>query len=132
MEGIRMDEEMMRQMRSALLERWKRTGKSVASEMEANADMIANQQAEIIDIAQNLEQIDRDASLAEQERRELLAIERALSKMATGSFGICEDCGEAIPSKRLLVLPEARLCAHCQAFEERQNARLRPPGAVAR
>lgn len=123
---------MLKQMRSALLERWKRTGKSVSDEMMANEALASSQQAEIIDIAQSLEQIDRDSSLAEQERRELLAIERALSKMATGAFGICEDCGEAIPARRLLVLPEARLCANCQAYEERQASRLRPPGALAR
>jgi DnaK suppressor protein len=81
--------------------------------------------AEVVDIAQSLEQIDRDKSLAEQERRELTAIERALVKIATGAFGVCEDCDEDIPAKRLIVLPEARLCAKCQEFEERQQGRAR-------
>jgi len=81
--------------------------------------------AEIIDIAQSIEQIDRDKSLAEQERRDLYAIERALTKMATGAFGVCEECDEEILARRLMVLPEARLCARCQAFEERQQGRAR-------
>jgi phage/conjugal plasmid C-4 type zinc finger TraR family protein len=90
---------------------------------------ISAPQAEIIDIAQSLEQLGRDTSLAEQERRELLAVERALAKMASGSFGICEECAEEIPQRRLMVLPEARLCAHCQAYEERQNSRIRHSSA---
>ncbi len=55
---------------------------------------------------------------------------RTLAKLSTGNFGSCEDCGEEIPAKRLMVLPEARLCAHCQTFEERQNARMRVPGTA--
>jgi DnaK suppressor protein len=87
--------------------------------------------AEMIDIAQTLEQIGRDASLQEQERREAVAIERALAKMASGSFGICEDCSEEIPAKRLMVVPSARLCAQCQTFQEKQSSRtIRAPRAA--
>lgn len=122
-----MDGNVLKQIRENLLARWKRIGK-VSSDTFAEAQKAVGDSsyptAEMMDVAQSLEQMGRDSSLAEQERRELLAIERALSKMATGSFGICEDCGEEIPSKRLLVLPEARLCAHCQAFEEKQSSRM--------
>ena len=127
-----MDGKTVEQIRMQLLERWQQIGgKPWVNEIELAGDMNL-QQAEIIDIAQSLEQIDRDKSLKEQERREMLAIERALAKMATGNFGICEECGEEIPAKRIHVLPEARLCANCQAFEERQQARVRAPGLVAR
>jgi DnaK suppressor protein len=100
-------------------------------DIESIGEEEPNNSAEIIDIAQALEQLGRDTSLKEAERRELLAVEKALAKMATGSFGICEDCGEEIPQKRLMVLPEARLCAHCQAYEERQASRNRVNRAVA-
>jgi RNA polymerase-binding protein DksA len=125
-----MDGKMLEQIRDNLLTRWKKIGSN--SDHEINLMELNTPQAEIIDIAQSLEQLGRDASLAEQERRELLAIERALSKMATGSFGVCEDCGEDIPPRRLMVLPEARLCAICQTFEERQNARTRSPHIATR
>jgi len=129
-----MDGKTLQQIRDALVVRWRRIGKDVQDRhLETTGDnYLATGQAEVIDIAQTLEQIGRDTSLQEAERRELLAIERALAKMATGNFGICEECGEEVPFKRLVVLPEARLCAHCQAFEERQNARTRSPGMAAR
>jgi DnaK suppressor protein len=126
-----MDGQTLEQIRTLLLARWTRFGNNAKPEMQsAEEEMGAS--AEIIDIAQALEQLGRDTSLKEAERRELLAVEKALAKMATGSFGVCEDCGDEIPSKRLMVLPEARLCANCQTFEERQNARSRMNGAVAR
>ena len=124
-----MDGNTMEQIRSLLLRRQKQIDDLGVRDLHPE-EMLPR--AEIIDMAQSLEQIGRDTSLAEQERRELHAIERAIAKMQTGSFGVCEDCGEDIPKKRLLVLPEARLCAHCQTFEERQNARMRMPGSVSR
>ena len=126
-----MDGKTMQQIREALLARWKKLGTFQGRDVDFQTDMYS-QQAEIIDMAQALEQIGRDTSLQEAERRELLAIEKALAKMATGNFGICEDCSEEIPFKRLMVLPEARLCANCQAYEERQNARTRFSGAAIR
>jgi DnaK suppressor protein len=127
-----MDGQTLEQIRTLLLARWTRFGNNAKPEMQMAEEEQQGASAEIIDIAQALEQLGRDTSLKEAERRELLAVEKALAKMATGSFGICEDCGDEIPSKRLMVLPEARLCANCQTFEERQNSRSRINGAVAR
>ncbi len=126
-----MDGKTLQQIRDTLLSRWKKIGVDRSGDNGFQAEMYS-QQAEIVDIAQTLEQIGRDTSLQEAERRELIAIDRALAKMATGSFGICEDCSEEIPQKRLIVLPEARLCANCQAYEEKQNSRTRLSGAAAR
>ncbi len=127
-----MDGLTTQKIRENLLSRWKKIEKSSQYQGVKVDPDIYPPHAEIIDMAQALEQIGRDTSLQEAERRELLAIEKALAKMATGNFGICEECTEEIPSKRLMVLPEARLCANCQAFEERQNARIRLPGLASR
>jgi DnaK suppressor protein len=126
-----MDGHMLEKIRGLLLARWTRSGDLAKKDVESIGEEEPNNSAEIIDIAQALEQLGRDTSLKEAERRELLAVEKALAKMANGSFGICEDCGEEIPQKRLLVLPEARLCAHCQAYEERQASRTRVNRAIA-
>jgi DnaK suppressor protein len=123
----------MEQVRGILLERWQRIEKAARRENgSVPTEELLPQGAEMIDMAQSLEQLGRDTTLAEAERRELIAIERALAKLKAGDFGACEDCGEDIPPRRLLALPEARLCAHCQTFEERQNARMRSHGAALR
>ena len=43
----------------------------------------------------------------------LQATEHALVKLADGSYGICERCGEAISPARLEARPEARFCITC-------------------
>ena len=40
-------------------------------------------------------------------------IDTALAKIATGTFGICEDCGDEVGKKRLLARPEASMCIIC-------------------
>lgn len=43
----------------------------------------------------------------------LREIDDALSRIANGTYGICENCGEPIPLARLEVVPYARLCMKC-------------------
>ncbi len=51
------------------------------------------------------------ASLVES----LRAAEHALEKLADGTYGICEGCGDPISPARLEAKPEARLCITCAA-----------------
>lgn len=52
-----------------------------------------------------------------QRGEELARIRRALRKIdaAPDEYGLCEECEEEIPEKRLDFLPQAALCAECQA-----------------
>ena len=38
---------------------------------------------------------------------------QALQRMEAGTYGVCVDCAGAIPFERLLVMPEAPVCAPC-------------------
>ena len=51
--------------------------------------------------------------LQERDRSSLLQIERALGKIADGTFGQCESCGSAIDLRRLKAQPFATLCIAC-------------------
>jgi RNA polymerase-binding transcription factor DksA len=42
---------------------------------------------------------------------QLKAVNEALSKMQTGSYGICVKCGSTIPAERLEANPSATACA---------------------
>jgi DnaK suppressor protein len=46
-------------------------------------------------------------------------IQKALEKIDTGSFGVCDDCGERISVKRLEARPETTLCIRCKEDQER-------------
>ncbi len=47
------------------------------------------------------------------EWRALAEIEAALSRLAAGRFGWCEQCGAVIAASRLAETPEARYCPAC-------------------
>ena len=40
-------------------------------------------------------------------------IARALAKLAEGSYGVCDACGEPIATARLRAAPESVLCIEC-------------------
>ena len=45
----------------------------------------------------------------------------ALQRIEEGSFGVCGDCGQQIPKRRLDYIPYARLCVKCKSEEEKRN-----------
>ena len=46
--------------------------------------------------------------------RKLKLIDAALERLDRGEFGLCADCEEPIPAKRLKVVPWAAYCVPCQ------------------
>ena len=55
-------------------------------------------------------------------RKLLHDIDDAVRKIGEGTYGVCEECGEEISEKRLLVLPTATLCVDCQEQKEQLEA----------
>jgi DnaK suppressor protein len=58
---------------------------------------------------------ERDLALSAQARAAVDEIDRALSKLDAGTYGICEQCGEPIKRARLKALPYAALCIACKS-----------------
>src|SRR5436305_10683967 len=54
------------------------------------------------------------SQLAELEARELSQIERAMTRLKQGNFGVCEGCQRKIPMARLSALPFSTTCIECQ------------------
>jgi len=66
---------------------------------------------------------------AQRDRDELAQVEAALSRLNSGAYGDCADCGEPIPLERLRVQPAALRCTACQtAFEARLGTAGAPHG----
>ena len=57
---------------------------------------------------------------AEHNAAQLRKIRQALARIADGSYGACEDCGNDIGFSRLQARPEARLCIACQTRAEKR------------
>ena len=57
-------------------------------------------------------------SLKERERNLLKQIDDALARLAADKYGICEECGEEIPLRRLQARPMTTLCIVCKTLQE--------------
>ena len=73
------------------------------------------------------QQRDTDVAQLAGAARELAQIEAALARIADGRYGVCIDCGEAIPPARLDANPAATRCTRCQQEFERRDRSLQHP-----
>jgi RNA polymerase-binding transcription factor DksA len=58
---------------------------------------------------------ERDLALSAQAMDAVAEIDKALEKLADGTYGICERCGQQIPKERLRAIPWAALCVQCKS-----------------
>ena len=60
--------------------------------------------------------VERDGlvALAVTARRGIDGVRAALSRLAAGTYGVCERCGQRIPDARLEAVPEATHCVGCK------------------
>ena len=86
---------------------------------EELASLAAHEPGALVEDSARGAMADMLARLEGRERHELDEIHAAQARLETGSFGVCEGCGGAIPLPRLRAVPWARHCLGCQANEER-------------
>jgi DnaK suppressor protein len=95
---------------------------------------MGEQRSESSRMSFELAQDDGDKSVEDHEQHVLAAvqsmkseqlddIEQALKKLHEGSYGICEECGAAIPFQRLEIQPLASYCVPCQEEIDRIGKR---------
>ena len=69
--------------------------------------------------SKNLER-EHEMAIVNNARDMLLQSERALARLAAGTYGVCETCGEGIGKARLQVFPRATQCMPCKQKAERR------------
>lgn len=65
------------------------------------------------------------SSLSIRDKIALHQIDQALLKINSGDYGKCEECEELISEKRLLAVPDCRLCIYCAEIEEKEAKQYR-------
>jgi DnaK suppressor protein len=105
-------------MYKSIIKKLEKMKKEILSEMRQNVDLIRDDlQPEIGDSYDSAsKERDRELNLLlmGREKEKLNMIDEALTRIEEGTYGICEECGEAIPLKRLLALPFTQLCIECK------------------
>ena len=64
--------------------------------------------------AQDIQEVRQDDSMLLNERHLLVAVEEAIRLLWDGTYGLCIDCGQPIPEKRLEAIPWAVRDRACQ------------------
>ena len=70
-------------------------------------DSLEDNAVEVADYAKNL-------SVEKELERDLRDVEKALKKMAAGTYGVCNYCGKEIETARLKIRPESSSCVACK------------------
>ncbi|MCD6138563.1 MAG: TraR/DksA C4-type zinc finger protein [Deltaproteobacteria bacterium] len=116
-------------LRELLLHRRKEIFNRVR-ELESDWDSLAERDIELEEEAQKADLSSLFNLLDELGKEEIEEIDLALSKMASGNYGICESCQKQISLKRLKAFPEARLCSKCMRKYEEKQKKLQPASEV--
>ncbi|MDF3867239.1 RNA polymerase-binding protein DksA [Pseudomonas denitrificans (nom. rej.)] len=77
------------------------------------------------DIASREESRQWQLRLLEREKKLLDKIDQALERLARGGYGWCEETGEPIGLRRLLLRPTASLCIEAKERQERRELHVR-------
>jgi DnaK suppressor protein len=77
--------------------------------------------SDFLDVAQGVERQEqaRLAVLRLNERAKRL--QNALSRVSTGEYGLCAECGTGISPRRLRAIPDVTTCVACQERLERKT-----------
>ena len=61
-------------------------------------------------------ELEKRLALEKRNRDQLIEIEHALGKFDSGTYGLCDNCGQPIDPARLEALPQATLWPHHPAY----------------
>ncbi len=93
---------------------------------EAEEGSIKNESAlqahEYEDDAQKLDMLEKEGSLVSRDVERLARVERALKKIADGTYGYSDVSGQRIPDDRLEAMPDATTTLAEQKASERPGA----------
>src|ERR1700720_3897101 len=98
----------------SLVARGAALGDALAGEVENLRRIRTDQTGDSADGAFDSGSEEISTQLAGLEARELNQIHRALTRLAQGTYGICELCQKKIPVSRLNALPYSTTCINCQ------------------
>ena len=115
--------ERLAEVKSRLLDRKKRLWLEVKDQLKSSIgdgyqEMLATARDEEDQATVSL-MAETSLTLLGPKRQELEAIEEALQRLETGTYGLCEVCGQSIEPRRLEIMPEAPLCLNCMSQREK-------------
>ena len=117
-----MRQSFIKKMKEKLIEQRNQILDSLAAQNNEFKDLVSKvESGDEIDVASDA--VDRNMlnSLATQDANRLTLINNALLRIQQGKYGLCLQCGKAIPESRLEALPYAFMCINCASKAEKRR-----------
>lgn len=108
-----LDKKTLARLKKTLLQEREQIVGEVKQIYESSKEMGQDGTQDIGDEASNIYNKQILLSLNENERIRLQEVDEALDRIASGAYGICEECGGPISLKRIEVRPVAKYCVPC-------------------
>lgn len=108
----------VRELRVVLEENKKRIIDSAKSGLELSMNRDTDVGRDSIDESTEEEILSTALRLRDREKQLLEKIDKALERLEDGTINECEDCGQSIGFKRLVVRPVTTLCIDCKEDRE--------------
>ena len=89
--------------------------KEKADEVLNNNSTNAIYSSHMADAGSDQQEMEKNYYMMNRENNYLQYLERALSMIVEGSFGICTNCGELIDKERLIEVPHTSSCFDCKS-----------------
>jgi RNA polymerase-binding transcription factor DksA len=115
--------EQLEALRSLLQERDKDLRADIQRELALKEDysQVASEAPDPGDASFADLSVDLGNAAVTRDLTELRAVQNAYTRMDSGVYGECAECGYAIPYERLKVQPTAERCAPCQDMYEKTH-----------
>ena len=97
----------------------------VAEKIKNESNTLKFEIGDIYDIASNERERELTLMLGDRDREKLAETDDALERIKSGSYGICDECGEPIGEARLVALPFTKVCIDCKSKDEREKGARR-------
>jgi DnaK suppressor protein len=121
------DDNRLKQRKAALLTKLQEAARS----MESRQDLIIESTADPLDHLQEMNQRDLTIETLNRNSRVCWAVRAALKNIENGEYGLCRECGNHIPDRRLDAIPWAEYCIPCQESIENSSDDAQPDWAAA-
>jgi DnaK suppressor protein len=113
-------DELRQELETEITELRAEIAKAESEIAERMSDAVADAGDDQADAGAKTFEREHELALTHNARELLAQNERALARIADGTYGVCESCGEAIGKARLQAFPRATLCVACKQREERR------------
>ena len=116
---------MLREKNKKYFKKWltQRLNESLGKACDTLADIsdLKNRLSDEVEQSSLSSDIDFTLRIRDREAKLIGKIRDALERLEDGTFGICEECGEEIPLKRLMARPATTLCIECKKAQESEE-----------